>query len=131
MPAQKGSLFILKIGAADVLTARSTEMTINSETVDITNKSSSGWRTLLEGAAPRSMSISLEGVFQDETYEETIRGHAQAGTAATYTISSGTAGAGGTWTGSFIITSYSRSGTYNGEEVYSITLESAGVITPA
>lgn len=129
MAAQKGNLFLLKIynGVTydSILTARSTEMTINRETVDVSNKGSGGWRTLLAEAAPGSMSITLEGVFEDAAYEEDIRAKAQAGTSDLFELYSGN---GDKWTGTFLVTSYSRAGNYNDAETYSITLESAGTV---
>jgi len=126
MPAQRGLLFVLAVGGDDVLTARQTDMTINSEVVDVTAKDTQGWRDLMEGAGTRSMTITLEGPFKDETYEETLRGYSHSATINAYTLTSAT---GDAWAGNFQITSYSRAGTFNGEETYSITLESAGVIT--
>jgi TP901-1 family phage major tail protein len=126
MAAQQGLLFLLKVGAAAVLTARQTDMTINSEMVDVTAKDTAGWRDLMDGAGMKSMTITLEGPFKDATYEETLRGYAHAGSINAYTLESEN---GDSWAGNFQITSYSRAGTYNGEETYSMTLESAGVIT--
>lgn len=126
MPAQRGLLFILSVGADDVLTARQTDMTINSEVVDVTAKDTQGWRDLMEGAGTKSMTITLEGPFKDELYEETLRGYAHSASINAFTLTSGN---GDAWTGDFQITSYSRAGVYNGEETYSMTLESAGVIT--
>lgn len=131
MAAQKGRLFLLGIwdGVSaynNLVTARSTEMSINSETVDVTNKGSAGFRELLEDAGIRSMSISMEGVFEDSTDENTLQANALNGTHEQYQIVGEN---GDTFTGTFQISSFSRSGVYNGEEVYSLTLESAGTVT--
>ena len=40
-------------------------MTINSETVDVTDKDGNGWRELLEGAGITSMSLKGSGVVSD------------------------------------------------------------------
>lgn len=130
MAAQKGLLFLLKVGTDAVLTARQTDMTINSEVVDVTAKDTEGWRDLMEGAGTKSMTISLEGPYKAAAYEETLRGYAHSASINAYTLENE---AGDGWAGDFQITSYSRAGVFNGEETYSMTLESAGVIefTPA
>ena len=139
MAAQKGSAFLLKdnsTGTAVTLGGmRSTSMSINGETVDITTKESATFdatagndigRVLLPNAGIRSMSISASGVFTDSASENTTRTSAFSGDAVNYDlIFADTSSA----KGAFIITSYERAGEYNGEETYSLTLESSGTIT--
>lgn len=135
----KGRLVLLKVfapaantannsEAVSVLSARTTELTINSESVDITDKSQAGWRILGEDMGLKSMSISLDGVFTNSAVENTIRSYATTGNVFTALVSTES---GDKWKGLFYIPSYSRSGVYNGEETFSITLESAGQITYA
>ena len=134
MAAQKGSLFLIGIGDglgspvsyANVGSARSNSLSLNNESVDVTAKDSAGWRELLEGAGITSMSVSLSGVFKDSVVEKTLETAAFADTIKNYQLSSGN---GDTFTGNFQITSYERTGEHNGEETFSISLESAGVIT--
>ena len=139
MAAQKGSAFLLKdnsTGTAVTLGGmRSTSMSINGETVDITTKESATFdaaagndigRVLLANAGIRSMSISASGVFIDSASENTTRATAFSGDMVNYDlIFADTSSA----KGAFIITSYERAGEYNGEETYSLTLESSGTIT--
>ena len=70
MTAQKGSAFLLKIGDGGappsydtVAGLRTTQMSINGDTVVITSKESGGWRELLSGAGVRSVSVSAAGIF--------------------------------------------------------------------
>ena len=139
MAAQKGSALLLKATPAGgslttIAGLRSTSMTINGETVDITNKSSSALvsggddvgRELLVGGGVRSMSISASGVFTDSAVENTMRERAQKGNLATYTLAFGD---GDSIAGTFAISSYERSGEFNGEETFSLTMESSGVMT--
>ena len=44
---------------------RTESMTINNETVDVTDKDGNGWRELLEGAGITSMSLKGSGVVSD------------------------------------------------------------------
>ena len=131
MAAQKGRLVLVGIwdGVSaynDLVTARSTEFTINDETVDVTNKGSAGFRELLEGAGIRSMTISAEGVYEDTADENALAALVLAGTHEQFQVSFEN---GDSYTGTFQGSSYARSGVYNGEEVFSFTLESAGVVT--
>ena len=83
MTAQKGSLFLLKVGdggGPETFTTvggmRTTNFTLNNQAVDTTNKSSGQWRELLSGAGISSINISGSGVFTDDAAEETVRGYA-------------------------------------------------------
>ncbi len=134
MAAQKGSLFLLKVGDGGSPTEtfttvgglRATRFTLNNQLVDSSNKDSGAWRNILANAGIRSLTISGSGVFLDSASEETVRANAFASSVNNYRI---TMGNGDYLTGAFQITSYERSGDYDGEETYSITLESAGNIT--
>ena len=133
MAAQKGSLLLLKVGnggGPEVFTTvgglRTTSFTHNNQTVDTSNKDSGAWRTLLENAGVRSITISGTGVFTNVASEETIRSIAMNNQIKNYQM---TFGNGDSMTGAFQITSYQRAGNYNNEETYSISLASAGAIT--
>jgi TP901-1 family phage major tail protein len=139
MAAQKGSSFLLKDnsgGSAVVIGGlRSTSMTINGEIVDITAKDSATFtgssghdigRALGANMGIRSMSVSASGVFTDSAGENNLRGAAFTGSSVNYDL---VFGDGSTVKGAFIITSYERAGEYNGEETFSVTLESNGTMT--
>ncbi len=106
---------------------RTESMTINSETVDVTDKDGNGWRELLEGAGITSMSLKGSGVVSDNAvFTDHIMVAKMANTHLVLKIESGL---GDVWQGTFAIPSVERSGEYNKEENFSITLESAGTIT--
>ena len=139
MAAQKGSSFLLKDnsgGSAVVIGGlRSTSMTINGEMVDITAKDSATFsgssghdigRALGSNMGIRSMSVSASGVFTDSAGENNLRGAAFTGSSVNYDL---VFGDGSTVKGAFIITSYERAGEYNGEETFSVTLETNGTMT--
>ena len=138
MAAQKGSAFLLKENStgtpATVGGLRSTSMTINNEMIDITSKDSNPFvsgaknnaRDLLEGGGVSSMTISASGVFTDSSTENLVRGFALDQQQKAYTL---VFGDGSTIAGTFMISSYERAGEFNGEETYSLTLESHGAIT--
>jgi TP901-1 family phage major tail protein len=142
MAAQKGLDVLMKIDIADTKTTigglRSTSITLNDESVDITNKDSLGTRTLLAGAGVNSLSVSGSGVFTDSAAEVAVR----TAFAAQQNTSDGSSAQTaafesfqfiipnlGTYTGAFQITSLEYAGEYNGEATYSMSFESAGYIT--
>ena len=138
MAAGKGSSFLLKDNStgtpATMGGLRSTSITINGEMVDITDKDSNAFitsgndkaRTLLQGGGIRSMTISASGVFTDSSTENNIRGFAFDGAIQNYDL---VFSDGSKISGAFLITSYERAGEFNGEETYSLTLESSNTIT--
>lgn len=138
MAAGKGSSFLLKENStgtpATVGGLRSTSMSINGEMVDITNKDSNAFissgndkaRDLLQGGGVRSMSLTASGVFTDSSTENLVRGFAFDGAIQNYDL---VFSDGSKIAGAFLITSYERAGEYNGEETYSLTLESHNTIT--
>jgi TP901-1 family phage major tail protein len=138
MPAGKGSSFLLKDNStgtpATIGGLRSTSMTINGEAVDITSKDSNAFissgndkaRDLLQGGGVRSMTLSASGVFTDSSTENILRGFAFDGAIQNYDL---VFSDGSKIAGAFLITSYERAGEFNGEETYSVTLESSNTIT--
>ena len=138
MAAGKGSSFLLKDNStgtpAKIGGLRSTSMTINGEAVDITSKDSNAFissgndkaRDLLQGGGVRSMTLSASGVFTDSSTENILRGFAFDGAIQNYDL---VFSDGSKISGAFLITSYERAGEFNGEETYSVTLESSNTIT--
>lgn len=134
MSAQKGSLVLLKVGngasPTEAFTTvgglRTSRLTLNHQPVDTTNKDSGAWKQLLSGAGVRSVSIGGTGVFTDAASEETVRGYAFAGSINNYRFYFAN---GNYIAGAFHISSYERAGNHDGEETYSLTLESAGSIS--
>ena len=69
MAAQKGSAMLMKVGNAGspetfatIAGLRSTSLTVNNESVDVTNKDSSNNRTLLAAAGVQSISVPGGGL---------------------------------------------------------------------
>ncbi|HYD23539.1 MAG TPA: phage major tail protein, TP901-1 family [Croceibacterium sp.] len=135
MSAQKGSAFLLKIGDAEVppnyqtvAGLRTTQMSINGDTVVVTHKDSGGWRELLSGAGTRSVSVSAAGIFLASTSESAVRAHALAGTIADYELSFED---GEKLRGKFLVQRLDYAGDFNGERNYTLQLESSGPVVPA
>jgi len=129
MAAQKGNAVLIKIAISGTQTTvgglRSSSITLNEETVDVTNKDSLGIRALLPAGGVQSMSISGSGVFTDTAAEGALR--TQFGAAALLACSFIIPDL-GTYSGNFQLTSLEYSGEYNGEATYSLSFESGGTI---
>ena len=135
MTAQKGSAFLLKIGdGADPVTyetvagLRTTQLSINGDTVVVTHKESGGWRELLSGAGTRSVSVSAAGIFLGSNAEDAIRSHALAGTTQQYELSFED---GSKMQGTFLVQRLDYAGDFNGERNYTLQLESSGAVVTA
>ncbi|MBW7836852.1 MAG: phage major tail protein, TP901-1 family [Sphingomonadales bacterium] len=133
MAAEKGRAFLVKIGDggapetfATIGGLRATSLSINNEVVDITSKTSAGWRELLAGAGIRALAIAGGGVFTDSAAEGLLRGKALAGSIDNYEI---VFESGAKFSGGFYVSSLEYAGDHNGERTYSLRLESSGVIS--
>tara|TARA_Y100001963_G_C6759998_1_gene438979 strand:+ start:1105 stop:1518 length:414 start_codon:yes stop_codon:yes gene_type:complete len=132
MAAQKGRALLMKLGdsaSPEAFTTiggmRSTSISINDETVDITNKDSGTARELLANGGILSMSVSGSGVFTDSASETTLRADMNQAALTNYQFLIPDFG---TYTGKFQLTSLEYAGEYNGEVTYSFTFESSGAI---
>lgn len=129
-----GRSFLLKngtwSGGTSVGDCRTHSLRLNNEMVDITNKSSAGYRTLLASAGTQSIQITFGGVMTNDSGFETFQGYAFAGSINAHAM--GWAD-GDTLEGNFQVTSYEITGEYNGEQTFTATLESSGswTFTPA
>jgi len=132
MAAQKGSDILIKVDSDGIGTfvtvggMRSKAISINSETVDVSDSDSvNKWRELLAGAGLKSATITGSGVFKDSEGEEDVRGYAFDGTINDFQFIVPDFG---TMEGSFQVTSLDYAGEHNGEATYSMTFESAGEV---
>lgn len=135
MTAQKGSAFLLKIGDGaqpptyeTVAGLRTTQMSINGDTIVVTHKGSGGWRELLSGAGTRSVSVSAAGIFLGSAAESALRANALAGTIADYELSFED---GEKLRGRFLVQRLDYAGDFNGERTYALQLESSGAVVPS
>ena len=135
MTAQKGSAFLLKIGDdaepatyQTVAGLRTTQMSINGDTVVVTHKESGGWRDLLSGAGTRSVSVSAAGIFLGSAAEARMQAQALSGTIADYELSFED---GARMRGRFLVQRLDYAGDFNGERNYTLQLESSGPVLPS
>lgn len=132
MAAEKGSAFLLKVGDgagmptyATVAGLRTTQLSINGESVVITSKASGGWRELLSGAGTRSVSVAGSGVFTGSAAEARLKGNALGGALDDYELSFES---GDRMRGKFLLTRLDYAGDFNGERSYTLALESSGQV---
>ncbi len=132
MAAEKGSAFLLKVGNgseppvfATVAGMRTTQMSVNGESVNVTSKDSGGWRELLSGAGVRSVSVAASGIFTGSAAETRVKTNALAGQVDDYELSFES---GERLRGRFLVTRLDYSGDYNGERNYALSLESSGAV---
>ena len=133
MAAQQGKALLMKIGdgaSPEVFTTiggmRSNTLTMNDEMVDVTNKDSSGARTILAQGGVNSITVAGSGVFTDSASETTLKGKFNVSALTNYQFLVPDFG---TFTGSFMLTTLEYAGEYNGEVTYSFTFESSEAIT--
>lgn len=130
---KKGLLFLLKAGDGEqaetfttVAGLRSTGLTINGETVDVTDKDAAGLRQLLDGGGVTSFSVTGAGVFKDDASQTLLESRAIVKSLDNYQV---VFDGGRTYEGAFQVTTVDYAGEYNGEHTYSITLESHDDLT--
>ena len=129
MGAQKGKDLLLRAGDGAggfvaVAGLRTRQITLNAETVDVTNADSAGrWRELLAGAGVRRAALSGSGVFRDEASDARLRQVFFEGTLETYQV---VVPGFGTLEGAFQITSLEYRGDHAGEVTFDMALDSAG-----
>lgn len=133
MTAQRGRDLLLKIGDggtpenfSTIAGLRSTALTFNATTIDITNADSTDmWRELL-AAGVKSASLSGSGVFKDAASDLTLRStfFNQSCTNFQIVIPSF-----GIITGPFKLTQLHYDGPHDGEVKITLSLASAGALT--
>lgn len=132
MAAAKGRNILLKVSdgtSPDTFTTiggiRSRTITINNETVDITTSDEAPWRTLMGNAGIRSVSISGSGVFKDGADVNRVEDLALNGNLEDFQAVFENLDY---FQGAFAVTRFEYAGEHNGEQTFSIALESAGVL---
>lgn len=130
MPISKGRTLLLKLGtggsAVTVAAMRSTRFAVNGETVEITNKDSAGMRTLLDGAGTAKLSVNASGLLSGSAQATDFISRTLNRTLDAYRLEFDN---GDVIEGSFQCVSFEATGDYNGEQTYSLQLESSGSLS--
>lgn len=133
MTAQKGSLFLARIGdggTTETFTVvggfRSNGFSINNQLVDVNSKTLPGVSKLLAGAGIQSFAISGSGLFENDAGFAAAHAAAMDKTEDNWQIS---IPGHGTYQGAFQVASLEQTGDLEGAVQYTIALESSGAIT--
>ena len=137
MPEAQGRLILLKVGDAATSEAfvtvggsQSVSVSIDNEVVDVSNATDGIARKLLADAGNRSISISQNGVFQDDVAVGDLLDYAQGELAQSNQQSFQILWPNGdTWDFEANVANFSMGGEHNAEQTYSTTLEVSGPIT--
>jgi predicted secreted protein len=124
MAEQLGRKVTVSVGGDVVATARTTSMTVNNESVNITSAGDDGVRRLMDEPGEKSVEITLDGLYTDESLYDLAQGAslltAVVLTYETYTL-----------TGDFFLASYNEGQPYNEAITFSATLQSSGAVAKA
>lgn len=131
MTAGAGKDFIVEVDSdgagtyVQVARMRSNGLTVNAEEIDITSMDDDQFKTLLSGAGIRSATLSMSGVLSDEAPIDVIRTALLDQILTRFRLTE----INGQWLSYFKITSFEKTGEYNGAQLYSMSLSSSGPIT--
>lgn len=132
MAVESGSAFLLKMSDGGlpeqfrtVAGLRTTQLSLTTDPVVVTNKGSGGWRELLPAGGVRSVSISGAGVFTGSEAELALKARALSGQIDRFEVSFE---GGDRLRGSFQVARLDYAGDFNGERSYTLALESAGIV---
>jgi TP901-1 family phage major tail protein len=133
MGVQSGRDLLLKVdidgnGVFTTLAGlRSTRLTFNAGSIDVTSlDSAGGWRELLGGGGVKSASVSGSGLFRDAATDQRARQIFFDGEVPRYQVIIPDFGV---IEGPFQITTLEYAGTHDGEATYEVSLASAGMVT--
>lgn len=126
--AQSGRNYLLqmKMSTGSYLNVggqRTTAFTLDNEPVDVTNKDSNRFRTLLESGGTRSLNVASSGVFVNDAALQALQGNALNDIFSDLKLIFED---GSSITGTFQVASLEKAGEYNGEVTYSLTIQSTG-----
>lgn len=136
MSSQKGRDLLLKIGNGadpEVFTAlgaaRAVSMALNNRPVDSTAMGNDGFQGFQADAGVQTLELRLDGLFKDAAAEETMRLAAFNRTVKNYQLVFPN---GDVFAAAFVVHDYSRGGSFDGLETFSVTLArtGAGTFTP-
>ena len=125
MAATAGRKLRIKKGGTAVAGAVTDNLTINNEPIDITDKDSAGWRTMLADVGVRSIEASVEGVLINSTLIAIAVGTA-ASLLAAYTLEIDGIG---DFSGNFYLQSFEITGEQEDAIRFTASIVSSGTIT--
>jgi TP901-1 family phage major tail protein len=133
--ALKGRSMLLKVDTTGlsptvyqtVAGMRATQLKLNGNQVDITNKSSNGWQELLADAGVRKIDVTASGEY-DATAGSPFNFLEKVALANTFIDAEITFGSGVVYTGTWAISDFTVDGPYDNAQTFSMTLTSHGPV---
>ena len=127
MAAKSGRLFVIKKAGVALLGLKENSISVDGSPVDITDKNDNGYRTFADFAGSKSFEISASGVIKDTVLRDLAMGSGSLLlTDVTVTYDDGTS-----YKCDLYLASFEQSGAHDGENTYSVTLQSSGAWTVA
>lgn len=135
--AQKGRLFKIKVASGasptvytEMTGVRATSIAFNGNPVDITTKTSGGWRELLPGAAVTSVDVSVSGIYDSAgtILKQAINACIGSNTDPVYLEAEVESAAGDRYIGTWCVANATRSGAHDNAEMFDFTLQSTGPV---
>lgn len=124
MAAAKGNRITVSWDGTLIAGLREKGISVEGEPIDITDDNSNSWRELLGTPAQRQVTISCSGVAKSEDIlQDVFSSDLDKAVVVTYLDTSTTI------TGTFFITGYQETGTYNDAVTFSFELHSSGEVT--
>jgi len=124
MAKNVGRKFIVKRDGTPVANVRTRSLSINREQIDATDDDSNGWREHLSDVAQADVSLSVEGVFADNSILQEALNQNQGLIAHELEFPDGAI-----ISGDFAMTSFELEAAYNEVATYTFELQSSGEIT--
>lgn len=135
--AQKGRLFKIRVSSGaspstftEMTGVRATSIAFNGNPVDITTKTSGGWRELLPGAAVTSVDISVSGIYDSAgtILKNAINAVLSSNSTPVYIEADVQSAAGDRYIGTWCVANATRSGAHDNAEMFDFTLQSTGPV---
>lgn len=115
------------VGYSTIGGLRSHSMSFGAEAIDGTNYGSDQWKSIIDGAGVRSMSVSGDGVFNNADNFESLQDSALANTNVKLALVDIIAGI--VFSGAFKVTSMEMGASHDAEGTFSMSAESSGAVT--
>lgn len=136
MAGQSGTTWALSVRTAltpiytDLAGLRTRSFKINNNPVDVTTADSSGrWRELLGDTGTVELEIDAAGLYQKDAQGHLLPSLVVSGASTVFRLVSSGTSAGITIVGSFIVSEYEASATYNEAATFTVKLMSTGAAT--
>jgi predicted secreted protein len=124
MTADSGRTFLIKKGGTALAGAQTESMSIDNSPVDVTDKSSGGWRELGDFTGTRTVDLSISGVWKDDTLRDAAFGADDALLLSDITLTFGDGAAFGS--SSWFLANYEETGEHAGAVTFTASLQNSG-----